>query len=172
MPPFQTPAWDGFCGDLIDLCVYADVRETGQQSVDKEQRRRQTSAALKRRQRDKTTGKFRAGVGTQEEEKKKSKVLRGRHGGGGLTKSTAMHEEEGEKKDTKGLKRAGVVPYLTFALSRGRAGGFLRIQPERGVQCVMGWAPAARCSAAGDRRTLALGREERRGARKGIGRLF
>ena len=50
MPPSQTPALDGFCGDLIDLCVYADVREAGQQSVDKEQRRRRTSAALKRRQ--------------------------------------------------------------------------------------------------------------------------
>ena len=89
MPPFQTPAWDGFCGDLIDLCVYADVRETGQQSVDKEQRRRQTSAALKRRQRDKTTGKFRAGVGTQEEERK-SKVLRG-----GDTGRRGPHEVDG-----------------------------------------------------------------------------
>ena len=101
MPPFQTPALDGFCGDLIDLCVSADVKETGHQSVDKELRRRHTSAALKRSSQE--TGLLASSAQGWTPPQKKAKYVQGdtgAEGGAHGVDSNCMKEEE----DTKGLK--------------------------------------------------------------------
>ena len=76
--------------------------------------------------RDRTTGKFRAGVDTQ---KKKSKVRPGRHGGGRGRSRSRQQLHEGRRGYERAEGELEVVPYLTFALSRG-GGALLRIQPE------------------------------------------